>query len=81
MTNPFLKVDRQKVYFEVEVMELESGRSQTLALGVCSSLPPARPVLLERAKDLGEGKAPFQSISDYHFLYMNKCMNKRTHTV
>mmetsp|Transcript_43916 Transcript_43916/g.80251 ORF Transcript_43916/g.80251 Transcript_43916/m.80251 type:complete len:473 (-) Transcript_43916:119-1537(-) len=50
-----LKVDRQKVYFEIEVMELEAGRSQTLALGVCSSLPPPRPVLLERAKDLGEG--------------------------
>jgi len=43
------------VYFEIEVLELEAQRSQTIALGFATSLPAARPLLAERATDLGQG--------------------------
>jgi hypothetical protein len=43
------------VYFEIEVLELEAQRSQTIALGFATSLPEARPLLAERAADLGRG--------------------------
>jgi hypothetical protein len=43
-------------YFEVEVMELEASRTQTVALGVCEQLPSSRPLLREeRARELGTG--------------------------
>jgi hypothetical protein len=43
------------VYFELEVLELEAQRSQTMAIGFTLSLPTARPLLIERATDLGQG--------------------------
>lgn len=39
-------------FFEIEVLELEAQRSQTMALGFVTSLPAARPLLAERATDL-----------------------------
>jgi len=44
-------------YFEVEVVELESTRRQTVAIGVCTELPPSSSGRLfqERARDLGAG--------------------------
>lgn len=43
-------------YFEVEILELEPGASsQTMALGFVTSLPTTRPLLAERATDLGPG--------------------------
>lgn len=42
-------------YFEVEVTELEANRSQTMALGFCCNIPDKKPLLTERAKDLGVG--------------------------
>jgi len=49
-----LTIERDCTYFEVEIMELESGRSQTMALGLCSTLPSST-VSFERASDLGRG--------------------------
>eukprot|EP00418_Pyrodinium_bahamense_P019045 CAMPEP_0179126250 /NCGR_PEP_ID=MMETSP0796-20121207/59753_1 /TAXON_ID=73915 /ORGANISM="Pyrodinium bahamense, Strain pbaha01" /LENGTH=244 /DNA_ID=CAMNT_0020824995 /DNA_START=93 /DNA_END=823 /DNA_ORIENTATION=- len=42
-------------YFEVEVAEMEPNRSQTLAIGICSALPAAKSLRVERARDIGEG--------------------------
>jgi len=42
-------------YFEVEVAEMEPNRSQTMAIGICCSLPAAPVLRVERARDLGEG--------------------------
>jgi len=42
-------------YFEVEVAELEASRSQTMAIGIASSLPASKSLRVERARDLGEG--------------------------
>jgi len=42
-------------YFEVEVMELEASRTQTLALGVCEKLPSGPLLHKERAHELGTG--------------------------
>jgi len=42
-------------FFEIEVLELEAQRSQTMALGFVTSLPVARPLLAERATDLRSG--------------------------
>jgi len=50
-----LQVDQGKAYFEVEVVQIEGGKSQTMAIGVCCNLPAARPLIIERAKDLGQG--------------------------
>lgn len=57
------------VYFEVEVLELEAQRSQTMALGFVTSLPAARPLLAERATDLGQGS--FLVGYDLPKLYVN----------
>jgi len=49
-----LQADRGIAYFEIEVGELDKGsRSQTMAIGLCCSLPTTR--LPDRAKDLGQG--------------------------
>lgn len=50
-----LPLERGAAYFEVEVLELESNRSQTLAIGVCTSLPSGSSLRLERGRDLGPG--------------------------
>jgi len=42
-------------FFEIEVLELEEKRSQTMALGFVTSLPATRPLRAERATDLGSG--------------------------
>jgi len=42
-------------YFEVEVNEVEASRSQTMAIGITCSLPAAKSLRVERARDLGEG--------------------------
>eukprot|EP00418_Pyrodinium_bahamense_P098274 CAMPEP_0179044874 /NCGR_PEP_ID=MMETSP0796-20121207/17892_1 /TAXON_ID=73915 /ORGANISM="Pyrodinium bahamense, Strain pbaha01" /LENGTH=259 /DNA_ID=CAMNT_0020741273 /DNA_START=83 /DNA_END=859 /DNA_ORIENTATION=+ len=42
-------------YFEVEVAGMEPNRSQTLAVGICSSLPVTKSLRVERARDIGEG--------------------------
>jgi len=56
-------------YFEVEVLELEAQRSQTMAIGFATSLPAARPLLAERATDLGSGS--FLIGYDLPKLYVN----------
>jgi len=50
-----LSLDKGSAYFEIEVSELEAKRSQTLALGVCASLPTVQSLRIERARDLGQG--------------------------
>jgi len=50
-----LSLEHGLAYFEVEVAEMEPNRTQTLAIGVCSSLPEARALRAERARDLGRG--------------------------
>lgn len=52
---PLQPADSGAVYFEIEVLELEAQRSQTIAIGFSTSLPVARPLLAERATDLGHG--------------------------
>jgi hypothetical protein len=47
-----LTFERGLAYFEVEVAELEKKGSQTLALGICCSLPAACGFRAERARDL-----------------------------
>eukprot|EP00929_Paragymnodinium_shiwhaense_P047696 TRINITY_DN24185_c0_g1_i3.p1 TRINITY_DN24185_c0_g1~~TRINITY_DN24185_c0_g1_i3.p1 ORF type:complete len:530 (+),score=113.69 TRINITY_DN24185_c0_g1_i3:156-1745(+) len=52
-----MATERQAAYFEVDITELEASRSQTIAIGVCSTLPAtsSKPLLAERARDLGRG--------------------------
>lgn len=50
-----LSLEHSGAYFEVEVAEMEPKRSQTMAIGVCSSLPTSESLRVERARDIGEG--------------------------
>mmetsp|Transcript_1979 Transcript_1979/g.5322 ORF Transcript_1979/g.5322 Transcript_1979/m.5322 type:complete len:449 (-) Transcript_1979:174-1520(-) len=50
-----LSLENGLAYFEVEVAEMEPKRSQTLAIGVCCSLPTAKVLRVERARELGHG--------------------------
>lgn len=50
-----LQVENGTTYFEVEVLEMEANRTQTMAIGICTSLPAAKPLLAERAANLGQG--------------------------
>mmetsp|Transcript_33582 Transcript_33582/g.96323 ORF Transcript_33582/g.96323 Transcript_33582/m.96323 type:complete len:522 (+) Transcript_33582:64-1629(+) len=51
-----LSLEKGAAYFEIEIEELEPKRSQTMAIGVCSALPPqGRVSRAERARDLGQG--------------------------
>jgi len=52
-----LQAEKGSTYFEVEVLEMDGGsRSQTLALGLCTSLPSeAKAHGTEKASNLGQG--------------------------
>lgn len=50
-----LTMEKDLTYFEVEIVELEPNRSQTMALGFCHSLPTGNRLLSERASELGRG--------------------------
>jgi len=50
-----LQLEKGNAYFEFEVLELETQRSQTMAIGVCCSPPTQRPLRVQKASELGQG--------------------------
>lgn len=58
LVGPLHSERKGKFYFEVEILDLDGGGLQTMAVGICNSLPPAnsnKRLMAERAKDLGQG--------------------------
>eukprot|EP00931_Biecheleriopsis_adriatica_P006194 TRINITY_DN107642_c0_g1_i1.p1 TRINITY_DN107642_c0_g1~~TRINITY_DN107642_c0_g1_i1.p1 ORF type:complete len:444 (-),score=77.81 TRINITY_DN107642_c0_g1_i1:134-1465(-) len=53
-----LQLDKGSAYFEVEVVEREKAGTQTIALGICCSLPATTGrefIRAERGREMGEG--------------------------